>query len=444
MIITFQLTGCGQSPILYYSAPTAIPNTTPEMRRPGFWISRHPHPDKIVLAPDEITKLNTRTEKNFGLIKDIASFRSKIEGSELKAKIEETFLKLRTDALYTKSGQKATGKFYKTIEKNIGKGVIPINIAPRFAVVSSRADQRILPTNDPLYAEPGDIDFDELQNSALDIGTPLAVLHRTADKRWYYAEGPLSSGWVEAKNIALCPEKSIKEYLGKRELAVVTAAKADIFLDREMTRYYGYMRMGSTLPFAADEGEADPVTILLPRREKNGTLKLEMAYISKDDVNRGYLPYTARTTIEQAFKLLNTPYGWGGMNGEQDCSRFIQEVFATVGIKMPRNSSAQAKVGRFIAGFGEDTTPRERKKAIAKDAIGGVTLFSLDGHIMLFLGIKDRKPYAVHSLWAYRERKLWRDITFLVNRVAVTGLDLGRGTKKGSYLKRIQTIRIVE
>ncbi len=42
--------------------------------------------------------------------------------------------------------------------------------------------------------------------------------------------------------------------------------------------------------------------------------------------------------------MLNQPYGWGDMYGEQDCSRFLQMVFATVGIMLPRDSKDQAQV----------------------------------------------------------------------------------------------------
>ena len=82
-------------------------------------------------------------------------------------------------------------------------------------------------------------------------------------------------------------------------------------------------------------------------------------------VSRGYLPYTPRTVIFQAFKLLHSPYGWGDMYGEQDCSRFIQLVFSTVGIQFPRNSLQQAKVGRLIADFARESGPDKRMQALS-------------------------------------------------------------------------------
>ena len=50
----------------------------------------------------------------------------------------------------------------------------------RFGVIGHYANQRLLPTKAKIYAKRGDIDFDEQQNSALDMGTPL---YRSPRKR---------------------------------------------------------------------------------------------------------------------------------------------------------------------------------------------------------------------------------------------------------------------
>ena len=134
------------------------------------------------------------------------------------------------------------------------------------------------------------------------------------------------------------------------------------------------------------------------------------------------------------------------MNGGQDCSRFIQMVFATVGLVMPRNSSEQRQVGVLLDGFKGDLSPENKEAFLAGDGVGGLTILGLKGHIMLFLGDVEDKPYAIHATWSYKEKTPdgQGERPRLIQRVAVTGLDLGAGTSKGSLLERIISIRVIE
>ncbi len=51
--------------------------------------------------------------------------------------------------------------------------------------------------------------------------------------------------------------------------------------------------------------------------------------------------------IQTALELYTTPYKWGGTNIDKgiDCSFFVQHVFSKFGIKLPRTSREQFKVG---------------------------------------------------------------------------------------------------
>ena len=121
-------TGCMVKEQLYYAAPTALPNTSREMKSPGFWIGRHPCPDKVILSPSEIEKFNWRIQSELKLTKDITR----------------------------PAGPKRCG------------------------FIVHFADQRLAPTTAGKYKIPGDLDFDDLQNSGLDAGTPVAVTRQSA------------------------------------------------------------------------------------------------------------------------------------------------------------------------------------------------------------------------------------------------------------------------
>ena len=141
--------------------------------------------------------------------------------------------------------------------------------------------------------------------------------------------------------------------------------------------------------------------------------------------------------------MINEPYGWGGMYGEQDCSRFIKEIFGTVGLNLPRNSSKQALVGVRTGEYPAGTPDAVKRAALAHEALAGITLMRLRGHIMLFLGFVNDTPYAIHETWGYREKQWYGDRIRVINRVAVTDLSLGQGSKKGSYLTRMYAISIL-
>ena len=55
------------------------------------------------------------------------------------------------------------------------------------------------------------------------------------------------------------------------------------------------------------------------------------------------LPLTRANLIRQAFKFLGERYGWGHDYNARDCSGFVSEVYRSMGVLMPRNTSDQAR-----------------------------------------------------------------------------------------------------
>ena len=378
LVILFLCSGCALKEKLYFRAPTELPFVTREMKTAGYWISRHPSPDRIILDSKKIEQFNERVKE------------------------------------------------LKLIE----------NIRPD-GFITHYADQRFEPTSKPRYEKPGDVDFDEQQNSALDVGTPVAILEYSHDKQWINVASESSRGWVQADKIEkgdrhLCPLFSEEMEKGTEvsvPFFVVIRPKADIYLDTQLTKYYDHVQMGTMFP--------------LVKKINDEVIKIPLGYMHAQDVHEDYLTFTVRNVFQQAFELLNSPYGWGGMYGEQDCSRFLQQIFATVGIKLPRDSKNQARVGLKFVEFTKESTDQEKIDALKK-INDGIVILTMKGHIMLYLGIVEDRPYAIHSVWAYREPTLHGDRIRVINRVAVTDLSLGQGSKKGSLLKRLSGIVFIQ
>ncbi len=437
--------GCGSSQTVqerkYLAAPTVLPHVTAEMNTPGFWIGRLAEPDEVVLSEDEIRELNSDIRTRLRLTKDIAGFPVEFDGQELCAILQRELDGFRNMTLYGADGRQADTSLYASIEDNMRLESIGSGVEVRFGFVVCNADQRLLPTAEGLYAEAGDIDFDQVQNSALDIGTPVAILHASADGRWHYVMGPSSDGWIETEKLALCAQEQLRDTMG-RPFVTVVRAKGDVYLDAKLTQHYGSVRMGSKL-FLSDDDAQDVVAVVLPTRREDGALQVRTGYLKRREIVAGHLSHTPRHIIEQAFEMLDTPYGWGGANGQQDCSQFVQEVFATVGVSLPRNSSEQARVGRLLGSFEPDDSDEEKQQAVVTQAIPGVSLLHMRGHVMLYIGHVAGRPYAIHDVWAYRQAGDDADTIRLINRVAVTDLHLGQGSRTGSLLRRLQSIRAI-
>ena len=426
---------------LYFIAPTEIPHVTREMKTPGFWIGRVAKPDAPIMDAKAIANFNRRVREELRSAKDLLMFSDPYPGEKLKEDLVNRLTELQTKNYYNDFGQKVAPAFFEHMRQLMALEAIGETLPVGYGFIVRYADQRFLPTEDGLYATAHDIDFDELQNSALDVATPVIVLHRSADQKWAYVAGELSDGWVKAAKIALFERAAWKDYLTAKTFAVVTEAKADLYLDEARTRFYDHVRMGVKLPLAAP-GNGHVHAVRLPMKNADGTAAFTTVYLEKDSASLGYLPYTPRMVINQAFKMLNEPYGWGGMYGEQDCSRLLQEVFTTVGILLPRDSKDQARVGQSLAAF-EENAPFVEKLAALKAAPVGSTVLPMKGHIMLYLGMVDGRPYAIHSVWGYRERSGEEDVVRVINRTTVSDLYLGEGSNKGSLLKRLNAVRTI-
>ena len=368
------------------------------MKTAGFWISRHSSPDAVIMDLKQIDQFNERLRTGLNLTTNEATGNIKL-----------------TKDIFT---------------CNMNLSGAAIAAAPRYGLVVHYASQRFLPTRKGLYQGKNGHDFDQLQNSALDVGTPVAVVHTSADGLWYYALTAISDGWVEAKYIALGNVRQVRKFAEGKDFAVVIRPKADIFMNGSMTEYDDYVRMGTRLPLARID--AGRVTVNVPVMDADGTLVVKKAYMNAEDVNTGFLPFTARNIYKQALMMLNQPYGWGDMYGEQDCSRFLQMVFATVGIMLPRDSKTQAQVSNSIVDFNGKSDDAAKIAAIVR-APAANTILAMKGHIMLYLGTVEGKPYVIHDT-----------TVSAMNRVIISDLSLGQGTPKGSLLKRLTRTVTIE
>ena len=390
--------------------PVIIVNKNRHLNIAEYWIDQLKEPDKIIMNQKEIDAFNAFTAKKQGMLTRFEDISTQYKTDWIKESITRAFFGLRNSVKYFADGNKITDQFFKEMQLYMSLDLLnKKSTQTRYALTVNYTNQRIIPTDLTLLKKANQIHFDRNQNSALDIATPIAILHSTEDGQWHYGIGPTSSGWIKDSDIAFGSHKEIANYLDMDNFVVTTSAKTPLMIKG---RYHDYMRMGVKLPILMTID--DMSMVMIPMRNEHGKLILGNATVKTANVHKGYLPYTAKNILTQAFKFLHAPYGWGGMYGEQDCSKFLQEIYATTGLYLPRNSASQAKAGEFQTILqGVDTTTKAN--ILAKSLIGA-TIIHLDGHIALYLGEYKGEPYIIHTVWGENKTH------FALARTAVTPL----------------------
>ncbi len=153
--------------------------------------------------------------------------------------------------------------------------------------------------------------------------------------------------------------------------------------------------------------------------------------------------------IDTLFLFLDDPYGWGGYGGWRDCSRLLQDTARSFGVHLARNSSHQARKTSYYFNV-EGMASEDKIRAIEDAAKTGIVFLHFKGHIMAWLGrAKDGRPMVLHALSEYLETcensNQDNPETTLVHtdRVVVSDLLLGEGTKRGNYLERITHVSVI-
>lgn len=156
-------------------------------------------------------------------------------------------------------------------------------------------------------------------------------------------------------------------------------------------------------------------------------------------------PLTRRAVVEEAFRYLGKPYGWGGRDG-WDCSRFVLDVLAGFGVDLPRHSAVQRQAGELTVDVTAAVRTPERLGLLDAAHAEGLVLIHFPGHIMLYLGRDDGgRPMVLHAFAEYLERCAADrgETRRTVDRIRVSDLSLGQGTSRRSFLERMTHLTIL-
>ena len=417
---------------------------------PGFWIGRLARPDALVLTPADIRAANARMLRLEPSLHDLAALPESLSRQAVLTLVGKVS-KIPQAALFDAQGQPIPASTLAALASAIALDQVPERVLPRFGLIVDRAALRALPTAEGAFTTQGDLDIDRFQETAEFPGTPVAVLHASADGRWLFVLSPRYAAWTQREHVALGRRDVVLGYATRTPFRIVTGARVESVETPEAPQVSRRsFDMTTRLPLATGLAPDQPVngqtayaawTVELPVRHPDGTLGFLPALIQKNaDTNAGDLPYTRANLLRQAFKFLGERYGWGHLHGGRDCSGFISEVFGSMGLLLPRNTGSQAHSPALAhRQFGPGDDHAVRLAAVQASQVGD--LVYIPGHVLLVIGRLHGQPYVIHDVVDMRYRRPDGSLAQVkLNSVAVTPLLPLLGDDGVPYVDRITSI----
>lgn len=428
-----------------------VPLLQADQMNSRFWQTKLAAPDQLLLTPAEITQRNTETFTLQSEMQSLHSLPAQYNKAELSG-IIQSVSKVATTARFYPDGTALTPQHWQHYLSLLALEQVQAVNPLRFALVVKRTALRAFPTHDRVVNEQHNADLDRFAETALFPADAVAVLHRSRDQQWLLVRSYNYTGWVQAADVAIGSKQQVLAYTEQQPFIVVTGAKVyTAFNPLQAAVSELQLDMGVRLPLlsAAELGfnvhGQNPVAsyiVQLPLRQTDGSLSFTPALLPLSaDVQQGYLPFTPRNILAQAFKFLGERYGWGHDYNGRDCTGFISEIFRSFGLVMPRNSGQQGNggYGRNIR-FGADSTVADKQAALAQLQVGDLLYFP--GHVGLYLGSVNGQPFMIHDvntlLYPHSDGSIYRGT---LNGVAVTPLLPLYATEQQSYFDAMYAIK---
>jgi len=424
------------------------PGVAEEMLNPNFWLNSED--EKQIMSRKEINNFNQLTSEqakklnNEQVFLDLENYEDILSSREIEKIMDNqnNSVQLQKRDYYNREGRRISKAEKKVIIENLNqqeldqrdfeikdknesskrtneKKMSSDKIKVDFAVLIRRSNLKKYPTDTLLAPDENSTDQDLNQLTALSVGTPCAVLGESRDEKWFFVQAKLYTGWIKRKDTALADDKEqALSYLKSERFLVVTES----FVQTEPNPFAEdisniLFQMGDKIPLLEDEEIPDSIpennlqaqsaegcyAVWVPTRNKDGRLEYKKALLAlSNGLSEGFLSYSRANIIRQAFKLLGERYGWGGLYQRRDCSRFVMDIYRTVGIELPRDSGLaqqKAAAGKTVELNGDISSKKKKLEQLNP----GDALY-MPGHVVIYLGRKNGRDYIIHSASGYSKR----------------------------------------
>ncbi|NUT13611.1 MAG: NlpC-P60 family protein [Cupriavidus sp.] len=373
---------------------------------PAFWVRQQAQPDRVILDSAAIAMQNERLHRLDRSIHDLKALPAMLPREQVSAWVA-SLSKLPGKPLFDANGQPVPADTLTGVVANANLDAIADGAATRYGLVVHRADLRAFPTTLRVFTSNDDHDIDRFQESGLFPGDPVAVVHESRDGQWWFVVSPRYAAWIEKRHVAIGSAEQALGYGQRAPYRVITGAKAFTLYTPEDPRVSELqLDMGTRVPVLADWQTGKPVNgqhaytstvVELPVRNDDGSLAFAPALLPRREPSEDhYLALTPRHLIEQSFKFLGERYGWGHSYNGRDCSGFVSEIYRSMGVELPRNTSDQAVSPALNRIALSDKDSRARRLQIAHELQVGDLVY-IPGHVMMVIGQIDGEPYVIHD-----------------------------------------------
>ena len=399
--------------------PLCAPKVEGFMLKPEYWIEKFRDAEKIILNEEEIKEFNKksfRKMKSKGFkewLYDLEKYPKKIT----KEKLLNTMKSYSSEEVFPGKTRYDihANKIPETVKKEVlyqaNFDGIPDEISVEWGMLLKREDVMAFPTDIVFAEEPESIDLNLFQLTILPVGSPVAILHQSKNGKWYYIQSVIYKGWVKTKNVALTKnKKDVFDYLNTDRFLMVIESRVETEPNPFIKEISNILfQMGDKIPLVEFNKipESIPIgnlhaqsaegcyVINIPIKDEDGYLQFKLALIARsNELCEGYLPYTRKNIIRQAFKLLGERYGWNGMFIRRDCSQFIMNIYRTMNIIIPSYTKMQEEgaAGKSIKFAG---SIKDRENILNQLKPGNP--LHLKGHVVMYLGKTANNHYIIHS-----------------------------------------------
>lgn len=382
---------------------------THEKQDVNYWLKSNSnafnHSTTVMLSSLQVDAINQKIHQTEPTYTDLNIFPLLILEMQIAARIQK-ISKRPTRELYNLKGNKISSAQIDGLIQNLNLSKNEATKKIKFGLITKRTSLRTFPSDLRAFSKTDDTDIDRFQETDLFPGTPIAVLHTSADKQWQFVVSEFYSAWLKVDSVALGARNDVMTFAIKQPRLYISGASVRTVFNPEIPETSELaLDMGTSYPLldwpfmkpVNGQGILATHVIEMPVRDTQGHLRFKPVLVPRSaDIQNTYLPLNQSNIIQQSFKFIGERYGWGHDYNGRDCSGFVSEVYRSMGLKLPRNTGDQERSVAYDREiYNADLSYKQRINRAKNLQIGD--LVYIPGHVMLVIGKDKHGPWVIHD-----------------------------------------------